>query len=61
VERLLAMIRRQALHAKTIGFVHPATRASMFFDSPLPADMTACLEVLRAPSGGVVEARSLDR
>ena len=54
VEHLLAMIHRQALHAKTIGFVHPSTRVSMFFDSPLPADMTACLEVLRAPSGRVV-------
>ena len=61
VEHLLAMIHRQALHAKTIGFVHPSTRVSMFFDSPLPADMTACLEVLRAPSGRIVQARSLDR
>lgn len=30
---------RQALHAKTLGFVHPATGRQMDFDSPLPADM----------------------
>lgn len=30
---------RQALHAKTLGFVHPATGRQMFFDSELPDDM----------------------
>ena len=39
VERLLAMIPRQALHAKTLGFVHPITGAEVFFDTELPADM----------------------
>lgn len=34
---------RQALHAKTLGFVHPRTRKWMQFDSQLPADMTALL------------------
>ncbi|MEK6566323.1 MAG: RluA family pseudouridine synthase [Bacteroidota bacterium] len=41
---LLKIIPRQALHAKTIGFIHPATKEHMKFDSELPADM---LEVLR--------------
>ena len=27
-----------ALHAKTLGFVHPETGAAMFFDSDLPSD-----------------------
>ena len=31
---------RQALHAKTLGFVHPKTGEEMFFTSELPADMT---------------------
>ena len=31
---------RQALHAKTLGFVHPKTREEMFFTSELPDDMT---------------------
>ena len=30
---------RQALHAKTLGFVHPVTKQEMNFDSELPADM----------------------
>ena len=30
---------RQALHAKTLGFVHPKTGETMSFDSPLPSDM----------------------
>ena len=35
---------RQALHARTLGFVHPATGEEMFFSSPVPADMTALIE-----------------
>ncbi len=31
---------RQALHAKTLGFTHPRTGEALFFNSPLPADMT---------------------
>ena len=36
---LLKLIDRQALHAKTIGFVHPETKEAVKFDSELPADM----------------------
>ena len=35
---------RQALHARTLGFVHPRTGQEMFFNSELPADMTALLD-----------------
>ncbi len=38
---------RQALHAMTLGFVHPRTGQEMFFTSPLPADMTALLDKWR--------------
>lgn len=38
---------RQALHAKTLGFVHPRTGKEVRFDSPLPADMTALLDKWR--------------
>lgn len=31
---------RQALHARTLGFVHPKTGEEMFFTAPIPADMT---------------------
>jgi 23S rRNA pseudouridine1911/1915/1917 synthase len=34
---------RQALHAATLGFVHPVTGARLSFAAPLPADMaTLC-------------------
>lgn len=34
---------RQALHARTLGFVHPKTGEEMFFTAPLPADFEALL------------------
>jgi len=46
VSNLLKLIDRQALHAKTIGFVHPATKQKMWFDSELPNDMQAVLKRL---------------
>lgn len=38
---------RQALHAKTLGFLHPRTGKEMFFTSKLPDDMSALLEKWR--------------
>lgn len=38
---------RQALHAKTLGFVHPRTKEELFFDSALPADMSALIDKWR--------------
>ena len=38
---------RQALHARTLGFVHPATGEEMFFSCPVPEDMTAMIEKWR--------------
>ena len=46
VHDLLKLIDRQALHAKTIGFVHPATSRQMKFDSELPQDMEEVLKHL---------------
>lgn len=39
---------RQALHAKTLGFIHPHTGKIMRFDSPVPEDMTSMIEKWRA-------------
>ncbi len=41
---LLKLILRQALHAKTIGFVHPVSKELVKFDSELPEDMKKVLE-----------------
>lgn len=40
-------IRRQALHALKIRFVHPADGRELAFEAPLPADMAELLEFLR--------------
>jgi 23S rRNA pseudouridine1911/1915/1917 synthase len=48
VQRLLKLIDRQALHAKTIGFVHPVTGELLSFDSSLPSDMHGVLQALGA-------------
>jgi 23S rRNA pseudouridine1911/1915/1917 synthase len=39
---------RQALHARLLGFVHPATGARMTFSSELPPEMESALAALRA-------------
>lgn len=44
---LLELMPRQALHAKTLGFQHPATKKQVFFDSDLPEDMAQVLQKLR--------------
>lgn len=38
---------RQALHARTLGFIHPVTGQELFFESPIPDDMTALMEKWR--------------
>jgi 23S rRNA pseudouridine1911/1915/1917 synthase len=39
IQNLLELMPRQALHAKTLGFVHPHKKEFMKFDSDLPKDM----------------------
>jgi len=48
VENCFAICPRQALHAKTIGFVHPTTKKEMLFESELPDDMRGLIEKWRA-------------
>ena len=47
VENCFKICPRQALHAKTLGFVHPRTGKEMNFDSELPADMMQLIEKWR--------------
>ncbi len=44
VENCFKVMPRQALHAKTLGFIHPATNEFMQFDSELPSDFKEVLE-----------------
>ena len=43
IDNCFDMLPRQALHAKTLGFVHPRTRELMRFDSELPDDMASVI------------------
>ncbi|MBO8472485.1 MAG: RluA family pseudouridine synthase [Bacteroidetes bacterium] len=47
IENCFKILPRQALHAKTLGFIHPRTGKPMSFDSPLPEDMTALIDKWR--------------
>ena len=42
-----AALGRQALHARVLGFVHPATKKPVRWESPLPDDLARCLAALR--------------
>ena len=44
VENCFKVLPRQALHAKTLGFVHPMTQQFLQFDSELPQDMKDVIE-----------------
>ena len=44
VENCFKLLPRQALHARTLGFIHPKTGEFMQFDSELPEDFKSCIE-----------------
>lgn len=52
VANCFAICPRQALHARTLGFVHPKTGEEMFFSCPVPEDMTALIQRWRDYSKG---------
>ncbi len=45
-ESMLKILNRQALHAKSLGFIHPTTKKFMNFDSVLPKDFKKILDLL---------------
>ncbi len=47
IQNCLKLCNRQALHAKTLGFVHPVTGEQMDFTSELAEDMAALIEKWR--------------
>jgi 23S rRNA pseudouridine1911/1915/1917 synthase len=51
VQNCFQVLPRHALHAKSLGFMHPATGEKMIFDSDLPEDMTRVIEKWRRYTG----------
>ena len=47
VENCFTLLPRQALHAKTLGFIHPVSGKLMQFDSSLPDDFISAVEKWR--------------
>ena len=47
VDNCFKLLPRQALHAKTLGFIHPETGQKMLFDSPVPDDFNSAIEKWR--------------
>ena len=47
VENCFALMPRQALHAETLGFIHPSSKQYLHFQAPMPADFTAVLDKWR--------------
>ena len=50
IDNCFKILPRQALHAKTLGFVHPTTGEMMRFDTELPQDFQDCIEKWRGYS-----------
>jgi 23S rRNA pseudouridine1911/1915/1917 synthase len=47
VDNCFKLLPRQALHAQTLGFVHPISGKSMSFEAPLPNDMLTAIDKWR--------------
>lgn len=47
VDNCFALMPRQALHARSLGFLHPSQKKDLYFEVPLPADFDSVLEKWR--------------
>jgi 23S rRNA pseudouridine1911/1915/1917 synthase len=47
VENCFEILPRQALHAKSLGFIHPSTRKFIHFETELPEDISSVIEKWR--------------
>ena len=47
LKHALAQLKRQALHARHLGFTHPVTGKDLLFSTPIPEDMQRVVDALR--------------
>ena len=47
IKNVFEVLPRHALHAHTLGFIHPVTKKEMYFESPMPEDMNEALKKWR--------------
>ena len=50
LKKMITSLGRQALHARTLGFIHPVTGEYLEFSTPLPADLQALCDYLTTPA-----------
>ena len=50
IEKKINNFNRQALHAKSLGFVHPKTKKEIFFEARRPKDFDALIKNLKKAS-----------
>ena len=50
VEKKIKNFNRQALHAKSLGFIHPVTKKEVFFEAKRPNDFEALIKNLEKVS-----------
>ena len=50
IEKKINNFNRQALHAKSLGFVHPKTKNEVFFSAKRPEDFDALIKSLNKAS-----------
>ncbi|QXV67290.1 RluA family pseudouridine synthase [Mucilaginibacter achroorhodeus] len=55
VDNCFEVMPRQALHAQSLGFVHPSKKTNIYFEAPLPADFEGVLEKWRKYAGAEKE------
>jgi 23S rRNA pseudouridine1911/1915/1917 synthase len=53
VENCFELCPRQALHAFSLGFIHPNTGENVYFEAPLPKDMADLVEKWRKYNGNL--------
>lgn len=47
IDNCFELMPRQALHAQTLGFLHPTQKKNILFEAPLPEDFASVLEKWR--------------
>lgn len=47
IKNVFEVLPRHALHAHTLGFIHPTTRKELYFESPMPEDMALAIKKWR--------------
>ena len=60
LEERLLNLKRQFLHAKTIGFIHPKKNKEMIFNSILPQELEIILEMLRNTVNKILKNKKIN-